>query len=313
MGLAPLRNSALGRDDQAVLSQPSRRYICFDEPARRAMDATAVPDVVRRPPSPRLAQLVSSISYYRERGVGLTAFRHAAPLALPLLLNFGTPFRIALGRPPDGADAQPSFTAGLFPGPVLIESDGRAECVQVDFTPLGAYRFYGGAVPHLTARMVDIDDVLGREAGLLSEKVGDIPHWSRRFEIIEEFILRRAIHEPSPEIASALDVLARTAGTARVRDIASDIGWSRKHLTRRFVNEVGVAPKTLALMLRFHRACAMARSSAASGWAAIAVEAGYADQAHLTRDFRVFTGETPTEWAARMALSDPRMLRDAGG
>src|SRR5262249_37661616 len=119
--------------------------------------------------------------------------------------------------------------------------------------------------------------------------------------------------EPSPEIASALDVLARTAGAARVRDIAADIGWSRKHLSRRFVNEIGVAPKTLALVLRFHRACALARSAGGGGWASIAVEAGYADQAHLTRDFRVFTGETPTEWAARMALSDPRMLRDAGG
>jgi hypothetical protein len=99
------------------------------------MDATA--DVIRRSASPRLARLVSSISFYRERGLGLAAFRHAAPLALPLLVNLGTPFRIALGQQPDAADARPSFAAGLFPGPVLIESDGRAECVQVDFTPLG--------------------------------------------------------------------------------------------------------------------------------------------------------------------------------
>lgn len=277
------------------------------------MDASLVPDIVRRPASPRLAHLISSISFYRERGCGLTEFRHAAPLAVPLLLSLGTPFQIALGRQPGHGDSQPSFTAGLFPGPVMIESDGGAECVQVDFTLLGAYRFYGGAVPDLTARMVGVADVLGHEGQRLRERVAESPAWQRRFEIVEDFILRRAVHEPSPEIAAALNMLGKNAGVARVQDIASDIGWSRKHLTRRFTNEIGLAPKTLARMLRFHRACALARTCAAGGWASVAAEAGYADQAHLARDFRIFTGETPTEWAARMELADPRMVRDAGG
>jgi transcriptional regulator GlxA family with amidase domain len=83
-----------------------------------------------------------------------------------------------------------------------------------------------------------------------------------------------------------------------MRDIASDIGWSRKHLARRFTNEVGLAPKTLALMLRFHRACGLARTGALAGWAAIAVEAGYADQAHLTRDFTLTIGVSPARYAA---------------
>lgn len=277
------------------------------------MDATVVPDVVRRTASPRLAHLISAISFYRERGCGLTGFRHAAPLALPLLLNLGTPFRIALGRTPDRADNQPSFAAGLFPGPVMIESDGRAECVQVDFTPLGAYRFYGGAVPDITARMVGVADLLGHEGQRLRDRVAETQAWRQRFEIVEDFIFRRAVHEPSPEIAVALGRLATSAGGVRVQDIATDIGWSRKHFTRRFTNEIGLTPKTLALMLRFHRACALARAGASAGWASVAAEAGYADQAHLVRDFRVFTGETPTEWARRMALTDPRVLRDAGG
>ncbi|MDA9464447.1 helix-turn-helix domain-containing protein [Bradyrhizobium sp. CCBAU 53415] len=275
------------------------------------MDATA--DVIRRSASPRLARLVSSISFYRERGLGLAAFRHAAPLALPLLVNLGTPFRIALGQQPDAADARPSFAAGLFPGPVLIESDGRAECVQVDFTPLGAYRFFGGAVPDLTARMVGLDDILGRDGENLRARVAEAVGWLRRFEIVEDFVLRRAVHEPSPAVAFALEALWGRAGAIKIADIASDIGWSRKHLTRRFHNEIGVPPKTLARMLRFHRACALARTNGAGGWATIAADAGYADQAHLARDFRIFSGETPTGWAARLDVVDPRLMRDGGG
>jgi AraC-like DNA-binding protein len=276
------------------------------------MDATAHSEVIRWPASPRVAHLISNISFYRERGLGLTMFRHAAPLALPLVLNLGTPFRIALGRQPGRADYQPSFAAGLFPGPVLIESDGRAECLQIDFTLLGAYRFYGGAVSSLTAQMVSIEDVLGREGRRLSERVAESASRQRRFEIIEDFIFHRAVHEPSSEIASALDILEKSAGSARVHGIATGIGWSRKHLSRRFVNEIGLPPKTLALMLRFHRACTLARTGA-GGWAAVAAEAGYADQAHLTRDFSVLAGETPAGWAKRMKLADQRMLRDAGG
>lgn len=277
------------------------------------MDASVAPEVISRPVPAHMAHVVSSISFYRERGLALTGFRHAAPLAVPLLVSLGTPFRIALGREPGDADTQPSFAAGLFPGPVRIESDGRAMCVQIDFTLLGAYRFYGGAVPDLTARMVDIGDLLGRQGRDLGEMVAEADGWQRRLEIIEAFVLARAVHEPSPAIAAALGRLGRSAGAARISDIATDIGWSRKHLARRFHNEIGVSPKTLARMLRFHRACQLARIGDARGWAGIAIEAGFADQAHLARDFKEFSGESPSVWAARLEQLDPRLIREAGG
>jgi AraC-like DNA-binding protein len=276
------------------------------------MDTSMPPDVIRQPVPAHLSHIVASISFYRERGLGLSGFRHAAPLALPLLINLGSPFRIALGRTPDRSDTQPSFAAGLFPGPVQIESDGRAMCVQIDFTPLGAYRFHGGAVADLTARMIAIEDLLGRDGRDLGEKIAEARGWQRRLAIIEAFLLARTEHEPSPAIAAAIDRLGRSAGAARISDIAAEIGWSRKHLSRRFHNEIGVAPKTLARMLRFHRACELARAGA-GGWAGIAADAGFADQAHLARDFQEFSGETPTDWAARLADTAPDLIRDAGG
>lgn len=277
------------------------------------MTTDAAFDLVRRPPGPALAHLIAGISFYRERGCGPVAYRHAAPLVFPLVINLGTPFRIALGRTPHEADGQPSFTAGLFPGPVMIESDGGAECVQVDFTPLGAYRFYGGAVPELTARMIDIEAVFGAEGRRLRERVAEARRPAERFSIVEDFVVRRAVRTPTAEVATALAMIERSAGSLRMRNIADEIGWSRKHLTRRFAGEIGLTPKKVARMLRFHQACRIARTGSVNGWAAIAADAGYADQAHLSRDFAVFTGETPTAWAKRMALSDTSTLREAGG
>ena len=62
-------------------------------------------------------------------------------------------------------------------------------------------------------------------------------------------------------------------------------------------------------MMRFHHACRLARGGARSGWAGIAAESGYADQAHLAREFSTLAGETPTAWARRLALTDSRLVR----
>jgi len=266
-------------------------------------------EMIRRAPSQRTAGVISGLTGYRETARGRFFQRETAGLVVPLIISLGTPFLIALGRDPDPTDRQPSFAAGLYAGPVHIESDGGSECVQVDFTPLGAYRFFGGAVVDLAARMVDIGDVLGHEGRRLRERLGATCGWQNRFDLIEDFVADRASHPPSPEIAFAYRRLARSAGGARIAALAKEIGWSRKHLVDRFRSEVGLAPKPVARMMRFHQACRLARTQTASGWAAIAVESGYADQAHLVREFSALAGETPTAWARRLALIDSRLTR----
>jgi AraC-like DNA-binding protein len=107
--------------------------------------------------------------------------------------------------------------------------------------------------------------------------------------------------------------LARSAGDARITALAKEIGWSRKHLVNRFRSELGLAPKPVARIMRFHRACRLAHTGEARGWAGIAAESGYADQAHLAREFSTLAGESPTAWARRLALTDSRLVRSLDG
>jgi len=277
------------------------------------MDAPIVFTMMRHAPSPAASGMIERIVGYRETATGIFRQRETASLVVPLIISLGSPFSIALGREPGVEDRQPSFAAGLYAGPVNIESDGAAECIQVDFTPLGAYRFFGGAVGDLAARMVDIEDVLGRDGGRLRQLLGETTSWQRRFELVEDFVLRRATRQPSPEIIFAYSRLANTNGTMRVSGLAGEIGWSRRHFIRRFKNEIGVAPKTVARMMRFHRACSDACFAPNAGWAEIAIGAGYADQAHLVREFAELAGETPGVWARRMSLTDRRLLEERYG
>ena len=257
-------------------------------------------EMVRRAPGPWLQGSVTDICGYRETMPGRFRNVEYASLTVPLVISFAEPFAIGLGKEPGDNDRFASFAAGLYAGPVVIESRGGACCVQVNFTPLGARRFFGLAMSELTDRMVGLDDVLGIEGIALRERLGNAHAWSARFAIVETFVAARLAkaRETQAEIAWAYDRIIVSGGRIRVSSLADRLGWSRKHLLGKFSNAIGVGPKTLSRIVRFNRALGLSRQGK-SDWADIAADCGYADQAHLVREFRDLAGETPTALAAQ--------------
>ncbi|MBZ9983784.1 MULTISPECIES: AraC family transcriptional regulator [unclassified Mesorhizobium] len=249
----------------------------------------------RRLPSPALAGIVSDICGYRETAPGHYRNVEYASLTVPLVISFAEPFAIGLGKPPGDNDRFASFAAGLYAGPVMIESFGGACCVQVNFTPLGARRFFDQPMSGLTDRMVSLDDVLGIEGVALRERLGNAADWSKRFALVEMFVAARLADAPETQagVAWAYDRILASGGRVRVSSLADRLGWSRKHLAGKFADATGIGPKTLSRIVRFNRALGLSRQQAGD-WADIAADCGYADQAHLVREFRVLAGETPT-------------------
>ena len=120
-----------------------------------------------------------------------------------------------------------------------------------------------------------------------------------RFRLLEQHLLKRAAASGSRlpgDLAHAWGVLAARRGRIRVAELAREVGWSRRHLVNRFVGEFGLAPRDVARLHRFGVAQTHARSGVP--WAEVAASAGYADQAHLAREFRVLAGQSPTQWRA---------------
>ncbi|TGQ94418.1 AraC family transcriptional regulator [Mesorhizobium sp. M8A.F.Ca.ET.208.01.1.1] len=254
----------------------------------------------RRLPNAALDGVVTDICGYRETATGHFRNVEYASLTVPLVISFAEPFAIGLGKAPDDNDRFASFAAGLFAGPVMIESFGGACCIQVNFTPLGARRFFRLPMSELTDSMVVLDDVLGAEGAALRERLGNTPDWTARFDLAEAFVAARleSAAETPLEIAWAYDRIITSGGRTRIASLAEQLGWSRKHLADKFSDATGIGPKTLSRIVRFNRALRLSREPTAD-WADVAADCGYADQAHLVREFRELAGETPTALSVR--------------
>jgi transcriptional regulator GlxA family with amidase domain len=130
----------------------------------------------------------------------------------------------------------------------------------------------------------------------------------KRLGLVEQFVRRRLRRNAvgSAAVAWAYERILRSQGDIRISRIANALDWSRKHLVARFNKEVGVGPKAIARMVRFNRALAIAQAARCPDWAELAVECGYADQAHLVREFHEFAGKSPMAFLKGAAPLPPR-------
>ena len=99
-------------------------------------------------------------------------------------------------------------------------------------------------------------------------------------------------------VAKAVEAIVESDGLARVADVAVGIGVGERTLQRRFRAAVGLTPKEFARMRRIRRACLLALQDRESGLAGVSSDAGFADQAHLTREFGGVFG-----WSPRLTLA----------
>ncbi|MFB7047234.1 helix-turn-helix domain-containing protein [Streptomyces microflavus] len=255
-------------------------------------------------PAPALRRYVRSYVGFDLRG--FPAGVHCGPpgRALTAVISLSGPLGVGAGVD-DGSPVTrfDSVAGGLMRRSVAIHHDGRQHGVQVSLTPLGARAVYGVPAGELAHRLVPLDELLGALGVELVDRLRAATTWAARFAVLDELLLRAVgrgdgdrLYPVRPEVAQAWRRLVVARGRVQVGAVATELGWSRRYLTERFRGEVGLSPKTFARVLRFEHAHDLATAHDPLPWADVATVAGYADQAHLVRDWREFTGRSPTVW-----------------
>jgi AraC-like DNA-binding protein len=219
---------------------------------------------------------------------------------VPIIINFGTPFRLFDQADPSRWTEFGSFTTGAYDSYVLVGSTGPSAGIQVNLSIFGARLILGRPLRDMKNRVVELEDLFGRAARLLTQELYDAPSWDARFEILDRELARRILNTraPSQAVSCAWSRLVSSGGRASIGGIVRAAGCSQKHLIAQFREEIGLSPKTLARVLRFGRAVQIIKEGGGGRLVEIAQDCGYYDQAHFSRDFRAFAGVTPTELIA---------------
>jgi len=182
--------------------------------------------------------------------------------------------------------------AGPATGPVLSEVPAGAAAMGVRFRVGAAGSALGVAASELLDATVDLEDVWGLAGLHLAEQLDDAKTPGDAVAILAAAVAKRL---PPP---SALDGVVRAAALRAaaprepVEALGAGLGVGERQLRRRFADAVGYGPKTLQRVLRFQRFLALAEAGE-DDLAALAFAAGYADQAHLTRECRRLAGLPP--------------------
>jgi AraC-like DNA-binding protein len=266
----------------------------MSEPVDGARAASAT-----RLPHPALRTLVTTYHAYRYAGLEPGLHYGVPSTSLTVVLSFDRP--IEVGALADaGRWRHWSMTSGLGMSPAGIYHDGTMHGIQLDLTPLGARALFGVPAAALHDELVGLGDVLGSRGPRLYDAVATPPGWPGRFAALDRELLAMANASDDRRgddktLRHAWQRLHATRGMLPVATLADEVGWSRRHLTQRFAGEYGIGPKQAARLVRFATARDLVVNRGAA-LADVAVRCGYADQAHLTREWRELAGVPPTAW-----------------
>lgn len=158
----------------------------------------------------------------------------------------------------------------------------------IRFHPGMAPAFFGAPASELTGAVVEFAAVCGHRARRLASAIE-----SAASPAAALFDFAREFRTDLSPVQKSIHALRRARGNLSLALAADQAGLSVRQFRRRCEEASGLAPRHLARILRFRHACEIAARQNRQNWAAIALDAGYFDQAHLIRDFREFTGATP--------------------
>lgn len=172
--------------------------------------------------------------------------------------------------------------------------EGSGWALGVMFRPAGFRPFLGRSMSTITDRVLPAAEVFGPafEDVILGDE-------EELVAAVDAFLARIVPEgtQSSEETTRIVEQVAADPGLARVAALAGEVGLSVRQLQRRFADHVGMSPKKVVRRYRLYEAAERARKGTAVDWAALAVELGYSDQSHLTRDFSAAIGMPPERYA----------------
>lgn len=178
---------------------------------------------------------------------------------------------------------------------------GTVNIIDVVFHPFGAKVFFELPANELSDLIVSADDLSIGSLKKLEDRILNTADDNSCIHLIESFLTNRL--NPFKEynykrMAVAVNAINQSNGELSVSHLAGAVYLSRKQFQRIFSEHVGATPKEFMRIVRFHKALYTLQNNPMMNFTALAYKCGYYDQAHLSNEFKLFSGYTPTQYVA---------------
>jgi AraC-like DNA-binding protein len=189
-----------------------------------------------------------------------------------------------------------SVVSGVRKSPRLVDYSKNTATLIVSFHEGGAAAFFNEPIHELFGISVSLDDLIPRhKLNEIEEQLSGAIDNRRRIVIIEKFMLS-ILKEPlsDPLVINAVQKIKATNGDIRIKELLTTLPISRDPFEKRFRRLIGTSPKQFSVIVRLKHL--ITNYSPPDSLTDAAHNAGYFDQAHFIKDFKLFTGQTPQDF-----------------
>ncbi len=251
-------------------------------------------------PGPPLSRFVEQIWYYQNDPQPHAKERLMPDGCMSLVINLAED-QIRLYDPDDTSRCS-TFGPITFTGPrtssIAIDTDEQACVVGISFRPAGALPFLKMPCDELHNHIVSVDDLWGRLATELRERVLEASTPAQKLRAVELILLQRAAgrFDVQPLVEHAVSQFLHAPRTARIADLTHKSGLTARRFIDLFKHHVGMAPKLFCRVRRFQDVLRRISAGRPVVWTDVALDCGYFDQSHFIRDFQSFAGVNPSKY-----------------
>jgi AraC-like DNA-binding protein len=189
-----------------------------------------------------------------------------------------------------------SMVSGLRKSRRLINYSNDTGNILVIFKETGANAFLKEPLHELFDDSISLENITGyQNLSIIEERLAGAVNNRQRIDLIEQFLISKLYdHKPDKLILNALERVHSAKGIIKIKDLANSLYISQDAFEKRFRRIVGVSPKQFSFIVRMKSVVngGLNKQTLAES----ALDAGYFDQSHFNKDFKLFTGQTPTDF-----------------
>ncbi len=191
------------------------------------------------------------------------------------------------------------FMTGQALSNYTLHINGKISVMGIAFKPAAIYNFYKLSMYELTDERICFSTVQSNPDSEVESWTNMAKSHPERIKILETYLLEliKKTGYGDPAIIDAANEIFYTKGKINVTELLDKVPMSRRNFERRFLEEVGVSPKTYAKIRRFGYTCSLMAGNRDINLMDVLYKGGYYDQSHFIKDFKYFSGRTPRKYA----------------